>query len=169
MALEIGCGSGRVTTKVSSFFKHIYATDISKNMTDHGKRIVKESNISFHQTNGFTLDVVKDKSIDVVFSHVVFHLLDLYVVYSYLAEIERKLKVGGVGVISLFGLDERFGTFKSGSLKLWRERRLPGTIHSHYLTEEVVTKLLSDLGLSLVEIDEGFYMTVVFKKEEVNK
>ena len=71
-ALEIGCGGGRITATAISLFKHVYATDISKEMLRKCKESITTNNISFHKTDGFTLKDFQNSSVDFVYSHDVF-------------------------------------------------------------------------------------------------
>jgi ubiquinone/menaquinone biosynthesis C-methylase UbiE len=100
-ALEIGCGGGRITASGVKLFKHVYATDISEQMLRKSKETITASNVSFHKLDGFTLKDFADGTIDCVYSHDVFVQLSSIQVYPYFMEIERVLKDGGIGLVSV--------------------------------------------------------------------
>lgn len=167
-ALEIGCGSGRITVQIAPFFKHIYATDPSPEMLRRGGELVTLPNISFHLIDGYTLKEFEDASIDVVYSHEVFHLLTIYQDYSYFKEIKRILKVGGMAIISLnnFAAPHTFKTYKRKSLELWENQSMPTISHSHFITREMIYIMLADLELKVLEMRQGRFLKVVFVKEK---
>lgn len=167
-ALEIGCGSGRIAVQIAPFFKHVYATDPSPEMLRRGGELVTSSNISFHLIDGYTLKEFKDASIDVVYSHEVFHLLTIYQDYSYFKEIKRILKDGGIAIISLynFAAPYTFETYKRKSLELWEKQLMPTISHSHFITREMIYIMLADLELKVLEMRQGKFLKVVFVKEK---
>jgi 2-polyprenyl-3-methyl-5-hydroxy-6-metoxy-1,4-benzoquinol methylase len=71
-AIEIGCGGERITSKATRWVKHVYACDVSKEMLRKNRESVRESNVSYHMLDGFTLGDFADESLDFVFSHDVF-------------------------------------------------------------------------------------------------
>ena len=164
-ALEIGCGSGRISVEVASLLKHIYATDPSLEMLKRGKILVSLPNVSFHLTDGYTLKEFKDSSMDIIYSHEVFHLITIKQVYAYFKEIKRILKNKGIAVISLLDFVSRFDSFKEGSLKLYKMRELPTITHSRYITEEMIGIMLADLDMEVIKIERHRFLKVVFKKK----
>ena len=163
-ALEIGCGGGRITSDAVKWFKHLYATDVSYEMLTKCREDVRENNISFHQSDGFTLDEFREGSIDTVYSHDVFVHFSALQVYPYFQEAKRILKKGGVGIVSFYNYAVHFGLFKEMSAKLYHQKKYPAHMRVHFITEEIIRIMLKDLGMEVVEIDSTNFLIVVFRK-----
>jgi ubiquinone/menaquinone biosynthesis C-methylase UbiE len=165
-ALEIGCGGGRVTSTGVKLFKHVYAADISDEMLRKSREVITTSNVSFHKLDGFTLKDFADDSLDYVYCHDVFVQISSVQVYPYLIEIKRVLKDGGVGLVSALDFVNRFDLFKEWSLKFWSRRWPPVYRRLHFLTEEMLRKMLEDLDLQVLELQKDKFLIAVFRKNE---
>lgn len=163
-ALEIGCGGGRITASGVQLFKHVYATDVSEEMVRKAKRSIKAANVSFHKLDGFTLNEFSDQSIDYIYSHDVFIQLSSIQVYPYLREVKRVLRTGGIGLISFYDFVGQFELFKEWSLKFWNERKLPIYRRIHFVTENMIYAMLTDLRLDLIEAQNRRFLIVAFRK-----
>jgi SAM-dependent methyltransferase len=164
-ALEIGCGGGRITAAGVRLFKHVSAADISKEMLRKCRESIRgEANVSFHKLDGFTLKEFADESMDFVYAHDVFVHFSSLQVYPYLREIKRVLRNQGIGLISFFDFVNQFRLFKEASLGFWSRRRFPTHMRLHFLTEEMLRTMLSDLDLHLLEIHRDEYLILTFRK-----
>lgn len=107
--LEIGCGAGRVTRALAGFFGEVFAVDISRNMVRQARRSVAPfPNAHIFRNNGSDLSVVRHRwwhrfgiggqlEIDFAFSCLVFqHIPSRAVIESYVSEVNRLLKPGGL-------------------------------------------------------------------------
>jgi len=164
VALEIGCGGGRITSKAITMFKHVYATDVSKEMLEVCRQSVESTNVSFIRSDGFTLKEVPDESLDLVFSHDVFVHFSSLQVYSYFSEIKRVLKKGGISIISFYSFTKSFKRFKQISLDLWTRKVLPPGMRIHFITEEMISVMLKDLDMEIIEMNSERFLLVVFHK-----
>lgn len=162
VALEIGCGGGRITRVVAPLVASLLATDVSREMLRLCRERVGNPSVCFLRTDGFTLAAVADASADVVYSHDVFVHFSSFQVYSYLCEIRRVLKPGGRGLLSFYDFSSHFETFKDMSLTYWRERRFPPHMRIHFVTEEMLRRMLQDLGLTVVDVDARDFLIVEF-------
>lgn len=163
-ALEIGCGGGRITATALTLFSHVCAADISSEMLQRARQAVTAPNVSFHKLDGFGLDEFPDSSFDVVYSHDVAVQLSSPQVYALLMEAGRVLRPGGLGLVSFYDFVEQFEMFKQTSLSLWM-RRLPSTHRRlHFMTEEILHRMLEDLRLDMVEAQRGRFLTLAFRK-----
>jgi ubiquinone/menaquinone biosynthesis C-methylase UbiE len=163
-AVEIGCGGGRITATGVKLFKHVYATDISAEMLRKSKEAITAPNVSFHKLDGFALKDFADNTIDYVYAHDVFVQLSSIQVYPYFMEIGRLLKDGGIGLVSCYDFVDQFRLFKQWSLKFWNERRFPVYRRLHFVTEEMLRAMLSDLGLEILEVQKRRFLIVAFRK-----
>ena len=163
-ALEIGCGGGRITVAGVGLFKHVYATDLSEEMLRKAREAVTGSAVSFHKLDGFTLKDFSDSSIDFVYSHDVFIQLSSLQVYPNLMEIQRVLKKGGVGLISFYDFVDQFEMFKETSIRFWNRRMFPVYRRLHFITEEMLCAMLSDIGLQVLEVQKRRFLILAFRK-----
>lgn len=96
--LEIGCGAGRMTRALSEVFGEVYAVDISGEMIAKAiTGLADRPNVHLFQNNGADLRVLGDVQFDFAFSYIVFqHIPSPEVIYSYVREVRRLLRPGGL-------------------------------------------------------------------------
>jgi len=163
-ALEIGCGGGRITASAAPLFKHVSAADISNEMLRKCREGIQAANVALHKLDAFTLKEFADESMDFVFSHDVFVHFSSLQVYPYLQEIKRVLRSQGIALISFFDFVDEFALFKETSLMFWRRRRFPTHMRFHFITEEMLRTMLSDLGLNVLETHRDEYLILALRK-----
>jgi len=162
--LEIGCGGGRVTSAAIKLFKHVKATDVSKEMLRKCKESIREQNITLYKIDGFTLKEFADESMDFAFSHDVFVHFSSLQVYPYFREMKRVLRKGGIGLVSFYNFRVHFDLFKKMSLDYNNQRLIPPHMRVHFVTEEMLRIMLEDLNLEIVEIEKTNFLIVAFRK-----
>ena len=96
--LEIAPGHGRITQYLIGYSDLLIAIDLNESCIERCKERFKGSIIGF-VNDGSSLDMVKSNSIHFVFSWDSFVHIHADVIDSYLKEIYRVLKPGGVSVI----------------------------------------------------------------------
>ncbi len=96
--LEIGCGSGRMTTHLAKVFGEVVGVDVSGEMIRQAQeRLAGVGNVQLHETNGVDFALFPDESFDLVLSAYVFqHVPSSEVIASNIQEAWRVLKPGGV-------------------------------------------------------------------------
>jgi ubiquinone/menaquinone biosynthesis C-methylase UbiE len=97
VALDIGCGVGRLTRVLAETASHVHAIDVSSEMLEQARELNAHlTNVTWHHGDGTTLHPVGDASIDAIVSHVVFqHIPDPRITLGYVREMGRVLKPGG--------------------------------------------------------------------------
>jgi len=96
VVLEIGAGVGRVGATIAPLCKEWIGVDVSSNMVKHiAKRLAGLGNVRAVESNGYDLSGIADRSVDLVYSTVVFMHLDEWDRYSYIKEGLRVLRPGG--------------------------------------------------------------------------
>jgi SAM-dependent methyltransferase len=99
-ALEIGCGIGRNTVHLAQHFEQVDGIDISPTMVRQARALGLPGNLRLHVGNGRDLDGFEGQSFAFVFSHLVFqHVVEDNIIESYMREIARVLRPGGVAVL----------------------------------------------------------------------
>ncbi len=108
-ALEIGCGPGRLMRPMSRVFVEIHGVDVSDEMIALARQKLSDiPNAKVHVTDGSTLPMFGDDTFEFVYSYAVFqHIPDREVVFSYLREVRRVMKPGGMAVLHFNGLINR--------------------------------------------------------------
>ncbi|MDH4328303.1 MAG: class I SAM-dependent methyltransferase [Nitrospira sp.] len=163
-ALEIGCGGGRITSSAIRWFKHVHACDVSKEMIRTNQERIRGTNVTYHELDGFTLSEFADGSLDCVFSHDVFVHFSSLQVYPYFAEIRRVLKRDGVGIVSFYNFPRHFELFKDMSLQFNQQKTYPPHMRVHFITEQMISLMLEDVGLKVQEMDRTNFLIPVFRK-----
>jgi SAM-dependent methyltransferase len=99
-ALEIGCGVGRFTAALAQRFERVDAVDVSPTMLALAARLGLPANAHLHLGSGRDLAELPDEAFDVAFSHLVFqHIADRSAIGSYVDELARTLRPGGVAAL----------------------------------------------------------------------
>lgn len=97
--LEIGCGVGRLLSKMQSQpHRLLIGVDISSNMIDLCRqRVPEDSRTKLFVSSGADLSMIPTQSVDFCYSNDVFiHIADIDVIRSYFNEIVRVLKPGAL-------------------------------------------------------------------------
>ena len=96
--LEIGCGAGRVTRALARLFGTVHAVDISGEMVRQaGAALRDHPHAHVYQNSGADLQVLGDVRVDFAFSSIVFqHIPSREVIWSYVREVHRLLRPGGL-------------------------------------------------------------------------
>lgn len=101
IALELGCGAGRLTKRLSADFVNVIAVDVSEGMLAYARVHIPHANINWIRYDGEKLPV-EDESVDAVFScHVLQHYPSNFEQRAAFKEIYRVLKQGGSIMIHL--------------------------------------------------------------------
>jgi SAM-dependent methyltransferase len=97
LAVEIGCGLGRVCLALRERFDRVVGYDIAPEMLRQAAELVKDEKIELRLTDGASLPDLADRSADLVLTFTVFqHIPDVEVVKAYIHEAGRVLAPGGV-------------------------------------------------------------------------
>lgn len=102
-ALDFGCGVGRLTRALASYFEQCYGVDISDNMITKARELnASIGNCKFIVNNRADLRIFPDRYFDIIYSKwVLQHLPAESMITSYIAEFVRTLKKDGLLVFQL--------------------------------------------------------------------
>ena len=153
-ALEIGCGPGRLMKPMSRHFGEIHGIDVSAGMIERAVRNLRDVPHAFPRAaSGSDLAHFADASFDFVYSYAVFqHIPSRAVVLSYLREVVRVLRPGGIARLQINGLPEREGDYTT-----WDGVRFTGAAIREFTREH---------GLQLLGLDgeRTQYMWTTWRK-----
>ena len=131
LAVDIGCGLGRLCVALGEHFDRVIGIDISSEMVERARTLTADSSgIEFIVGDGATLQPIADGTVDLVLTFTVFqHIPKVSVIEGYIREVGRILKPGGVFVFqwnntpgSLRWAGRRFALSVGQRVGLGRER-----------------------------------------------
>jgi SAM-dependent methyltransferase len=139
VAVEIGCGVGRMTARLAELARTVIATDVSAEMIAHARRnLADRSNVEWVVVPGDGSLPLETASVDVVFSYIVLqHVPTAQAQLRYLQESIRVLRPGGRLAIQVrgYGLATRAHEWAGYAVHLcrghhtlsraWRGARIP--------------------------------------------
>jgi SAM-dependent methyltransferase len=152
-ALEIGGGVGRFTTALASRFARVDAVDVSETMIALARRLGPAANVTLHVGSGRDLAPLRDGAFDLAFSHLVFqHISDGAAIASYLRELTRTLRPGGVAALQF---DTRPGSAAASALHALPDPLLPRLrrrgARRHRLDRWLLRAWIAEAGLELTD------------------
>ena len=116
LAVEIGCGLGRITLALADRFERVIGLDISSEMLERAKQVAPHERVEFVLGDGASLAPIGDGAADLVLTFTVFqHIPSVKVIETYITEAGRVLRPGGVFVFQWNNTP--------GSVR-WRARRM---------------------------------------------
>lgn len=146
VALELGCGGGRVTRRLQPLVAELHAADVSQVILDEARSVAPQ--VRYFTVTGFG-DSLPDDRYGAVASHDVFVHFELDECARYLFNVARTLRPKGLFVFSVYTLDdeaeyEEYRTEISNSERLTarRVRRFPS---------ETYEKLLDIFGFAVID------------------
>jgi SAM-dependent methyltransferase len=167
VALEVGCGIGRMTRWFAQEFREVTGLDISAEMVKTARRLGVPKT-QFVQGTGSDLAGIDSASVDFVFSYIVFqHIPDREIILNYVCEAGRVLRPGGLFRLHLNGLPHvsvggcvlegyishspRLQSLPIKKLPFVRRRRL-GSWLGHPISAGEVRRVCRRSGLALTEV-----------------
>lgn len=124
--LEIGCGYGRWTHYLKDLCEELIVVDVSDRcIAACQTRFERASNISYHLTDGLSLEMVADRAIDMVFSFDSLVHADVSVMESYVTQLARILSDDGMAFLHHSNLGEHIDAFRAGQLEEYLHWRDP--------------------------------------------
>jgi SAM-dependent methyltransferase len=102
MALDFGCGVGRLTQSLSVYFEKAIGVDISKTMIDLAKRLNNcGDSCQFIANEKENLDLLESDSFDLIYASIVLQHIPPEIMSKYLSEFLRILRTNGILVFQL--------------------------------------------------------------------
>lgn len=168
IALDFGCGVGRLTRQLAKYFKKCCGIDISKNMIAKTKELNRNlSNCEFIVNEKENLALFRNDYFDLIYTRLVLqHLPDEDLIKNYISEFIRILKKDGLLVFQLpnyiplkLKIDIRAKLYKIlkklGINKRFlynKIKNIPLTMNS--IPEKEVTEFLKSLNAKILKVEK---------------
>ncbi|HEY0180347.1 MAG TPA: FkbM family methyltransferase [Dokdonella sp.] len=99
LALDFGCGAGRLSRALAAHFAHVIGVDVSASMLATARALNADlANLEFRENASPRLAGVADASVDFVFSHLTLQHIPTALAAGYVDEFFRVLAPGGAAV-----------------------------------------------------------------------
>jgi len=108
LALDFGCGAGRLSRALAAHFEHVIGIDVSASMIEAARALNRDiDNVEFRENPSPRLDGIADGSVDLVYSVMTLQHIPSQLAAGYVEEFFRVLAPGGVAVFQFVaGADE---------------------------------------------------------------
>jgi FkbM family methyltransferase len=108
LALDFGCGAGRLSRALAAYFEHVVGVDVSSSMLEAARALNRDvTNIEFRENASPRLEGIADESVDLVYSNMTLQHIPADLAAGYVDEFFRVLAPGGVAVFQFVaGADE---------------------------------------------------------------
>ena len=118
--LEIGCGVGRLLRPLATRVREAWGVDIAPTMIEKGRaRLAQAPNVRLHVTTG-RLEMIPSTSLDFAYSNIVFqHIPSKAAISTYIGEVARTLKAGGIFRFQVDGRSRPFWRGADSWLGVW--------------------------------------------------
>ncbi len=138
VALDVGCGVGRLSRAFASRFREVVGVDVSDEMVARATELNPASrypNLSFESSDGLTLPR-ETGSVDFVFSYEVFqHMPSHAVILRNLREVRRVLRPAGVALLHL-ATTPGTSRFSRSAIGRWLPGWLVRALKRHVLRQD---------------------------------
>lgn len=101
VALDFGCGIGRLTVALADYFDQVTGIDISAKMIEKAKKIHSSDKLQFVANPHPNLDIFPNQSFDFIYSNIVFQHIPKKNQISYLKDFSRIIKSKGWIIVQI--------------------------------------------------------------------
>lgn len=159
VALDFGCGAGRLTQALATHYEKVIGLDISEPMLATARRLDRSGGRAVFQHNATAdLSVIPSASIDLVFTSIVLQHVPPDAAKSYLLEFGRVLRPGGAAIIvmpssirpTLQGILFRYAPPAVVEALQQRLLHYPAPMRMNTMPARIMTSHLSRSGLRLL-------------------
>lgn len=108
VALDFGCGAGRLSRALADHFEQVIGLDVSATMIEAARRInADRAHVRFQENPSPRLEHIADRSVDLVYSTMTLQHIPTALAAGYVAEFMRVLAPGGVAAFQFVAGPDR--------------------------------------------------------------
>lgn len=155
VALDFGCGVGRLTQGLARHFEEAHGVDISPSMLEHARRFNRYGHkVQFHLNSRDHLEDFQSDSVDFIYSNIALQHIEPEYAKRYVADFMRVLKPGGIALFQLLEATFWRKVFPQGVVDLYRHFKHGGKAYFGMfgIPEKQVRELLREHGGEIVEL-----------------
>ncbi len=163
IALDFGCGVGRLSRALANEFRRVIAVDVASSMLNEARKANHQiANIDFFHNTAEDLGLFSENTIDFLYSNIVLQHMPNYRQFIFIREFCRVLRPGGILVIqtpSKYNLKSWKGWLYliAGNNILNMVRRVKygpaGVMEVHALPKNVVLETLNQKGMNIIHVE----------------
>lgn len=160
VALDLGCGIGRVALHVAPRCRALWAVDASPLMLRYARRrLASAPNVRFARSRGTTVPDVPSASIDLVYSLLTLQHLEREDAFLLMEDVRRMLRPGGTAYLTFPNLLS--DTYLDAFVAYARSHASTHRARARFYTPEEVERVVGAAGLSIDAIEPGAEIVVV--------
>lgn len=160
IALDLGCGIGRVALHVAPRCRVLWAVDASPLMLRYARRrLADQGNVLYARSRGTSVPDVPSESVDLVYSLLTLQHVEREDAYLLMREIRRVLRPDGVAYLTFPNLlsDTYLDAFTAYARDGLSGRRA----RARFYTPQEVARVLPAAGLTISAMEEGTEIVAV--------
>jgi SAM-dependent methyltransferase len=152
VALDLGCGIGRVALHTAPLCRRLWAVDASPLMLRYARRrLAGCGNVSFARSRGTAVPDVPDASVDLVYSLLTLQHLEREDAFLLMEDARRMLRPGGVAYLTFPNLLS--DTYLQAFLGYARGGQSGHRARARFYTPQEVERILPVAGLPIVSLE----------------
>jgi ubiquinone/menaquinone biosynthesis C-methylase UbiE len=160
VAVDLGCGIGRVAVHTAPLCRSLWAVDASPLMLRYARRRLEGSrNVRFARSRGTVMPDVPSGSVDLVYSLLVLQHLEREDAFLLMQDVRRVLRPGGVAYLTFPNLLS--DTYLQAFLGYARAGHSTRRARARFYTPQEVERVVPAAGLPITSIEPGTEIVVV--------
>ena len=170
VALELGCGVGRILLFAAEAFREVIGVDVSESAIEQAKRLVgPKDNVSYQLVDGFSLDDIADESVDFVYSFAAISSMPVLATASYLVELSRIVKTGGLLRLQLYlGFEQQTFCEDTIAIRSYAKERFAAAVYEAGFDYEETEELI--LPFEVSDPEAGLEASIVsLRRRELSR
>jgi SAM-dependent methyltransferase len=155
VALDFGCGVGRLSQGLAEHFDRVHGIDISASMLEHARKFNRHGErVEYHLNSSNRLEAIADNSVDLIYSNIALQHIEPREQLGYIRDFVRVLRPGGVALFQV--LEPTLGRrlFPQWLVDAYRRRKHGGQAFFGMfgVSERAVRLLLAEAGAEVLEV-----------------
>jgi ubiquinone/menaquinone biosynthesis C-methylase UbiE len=155
VALDFGCGVGRLSQGLARRFEKVHGIDISPSMLEHARKFNQHGDkVEYHLNASNRLEAFQDNSVDFIYSNIALQHIEPRHAKVYLRDFVRVLKPGGVALFQLLQATFLRRVFPQGAVDAYRRYKHGGKAYFGMfgIPEKEAASLLREAGAEIVDV-----------------